>query len=119
MTLATTDPATSRRVETSTPCRVRWTFVHAAAAVLLVAAAVFATFDAWSDIVHIGATNDESSHVFLVPFVAGWLIWVRRERLRDCVQRAVWVGPAVIALGWALNSIGVRHLIQSFWHFGA
>jgi len=83
------------------------------------AVGVFATLDAWRDIVRIAVQDEEQSHVFLVPLVAGWLFYVRRDRVRDYTPTANWVGPAMIALGWGLNLAGDSFLFQSLWHFGA
>ena len=101
------------------PRRIQWRFWHFALAAVLVAAGVLATLDAWQDIVRIAVQDEEQSHVFLVPLVAGWLFYVRRDRVRDYTPTANWVGPATIALGWGLNLAGDSFLIQSFWHFGA
>lgn len=83
------------------------------------AGGVYVTSGAWSDIAGIALHDEEHSHILLVPLVAAWLFWVRRERLRKYVPSFTWVGPAVMALGWMLNRIGDYRSIQSFWHFGA
>jgi exosortase len=80
---------------------------------------VWATRDAWADIVQIAWHDDEQSHILLVTVVAAWLLWVRRERLRHYVPSATWVGPALVAAGWLLNRLGDSYNILSFWHFGA
>lgn len=117
---ATTVQTASRRTSIPSPLRRSgWTFRHGLTAVVLMAVAVFATLDAWSDIFGIAMRDDEHSHLFLVPVVAAWLIWVRKERLRGYVQEATWVGPALVAFGWALNRVGDSYLVQVFWHFGA
>lgn len=83
------------------------------------AAGVFVTRDAWADIVHLARVDAEQSHVFLVPFVAGWLFWVRRERLRRYAPSVHWAGPLTVAAGWALNRAGEAWNLQSLWHLGA
>jgi exosortase len=88
-------------------------------ALLLVAFAVLATLDAWRDVLHIALRDEEQSQVFLAPVAAGWLLWVRRRRLRHYVPHAFWVGPVVIAVGWALHRAGDVMLLQAAWHFGA
>jgi exosortase len=109
----------SRVCAKSTWCRKGWTFHHVVAAAALVALAVLALWDTWSDIYSIAMNDEESSHLFLVPFVAAWLLWIRRERLRNYVPASTWVGPVTVAFGWALNRVGDTYNIQSFWHFGA
>jgi len=97
----------------------RWTIWHAVAAVILAALAILVSLDVWTDIYHIASVDEEYSHIFLVPIVAAYLIWVRRVRLRFCAPRGRAVGPLFVAGGWLLSSYGFYHGIQSFWHAGA
>ncbi len=94
----------------------RWDVLGISALVLLGA---MATYPAWQDIFLIATRDEEQSHVLLVPVVAAWLVWVRRARLRRCPRDFRYVGPALIALGWAATSIGDLRLIQALWHAGA
>lgn len=96
-----------------------WTIWHAVGAAALVGACVAITGNAWDDMLHIATFDEESSHVFLVPLVAAWLIWVRRGRLRTCAPDTPLIGTFLIAGGWALWSFGYRAQVQSFWHLGA
>ncbi len=96
-----------------------WTLWHLLGALVLMLAGLAATWDAWADMYRIASVDEEHSHIFLVPFVSGWLVWVRRGRLRLCVPRATWVGPLIVACGWLLHSVGDSYMIQSFWHLGA
>jgi exosortase len=91
--------------------------IVAAAALMAAGAACLA--ETWSDIGTIAWSDDESSQVLLVPIVAAWLFWVRRERLRGYSPSFTWAGPALIVLGWAMNQLGDKYLLQSVWHFGA
>lgn len=97
----------------------KWTWMHGVVAAAMAAAGVIATYDAWGDIWQIATTDEESSHIFLVPFIAAWLVWMRRGRLRWCRSRALWIGPAVIAVGWLTSSFGYNHAMQSLWHGGS
>jgi exosortase len=119
MSQESTESASGRVGIASTRCRGIWTWRHWAAAAVLLVGAVVATHDAWRDILDIAWGDAEQSQVFLVPFVAAWLFWVRRERLRGYRPRATWVGPVVVAAGWVVNRAGDAYLIQSVWHFGA
>lgn len=83
------------------------------------AGGVLSTLDAWNDVAAIVAHDDEASQVYLVPFVAAWLFWVRRERFRGCTPTNNWIGPLVVLLGWAIHRFGDLHLYQSLWHLGA
>lgn len=87
-------------------------------AVLVVAAAV-AVSDAFADVYRIAERDEEQSHVFLVPFVFAWLVWARRRRLRTIAPTGTALGPVLVAIGWAMYSIGDLQLYQSMWHFGA
>ena len=96
-----------------------WSHWHLIAAAGLSALAVAVTWGAWADMVHIGVIDEESSHIFLVPIVAAWLVWVRRARLSQCRPVGLAVGPAILAVGWLLSWYGYHNGIQSFWHGGA
>ncbi len=96
-----------------------WTAWHPLGAVLAAAAGVYVTLDAWSDMFTIATVDDEQSHVFLVPIVAAWMVWVRRARLMRCPPGGYIVGPAFLAAGWALGAYGYRNGVESFWHGGA
>jgi exosortase len=113
---AATAPARLRLPDASQ----RWNTVSAiAAAIVLVGVSVGLARQAWHDLVFIGKSDPESSHVLLVPVVFLWLAWHRRHRLKLCESRHRWVGTLAIALGWILWSTGYRFSIQVFWHSGA
>lgn len=96
-----------------------WTEWHLVVGVLLTMLGVWVTWPAWLDIWGLATRDPEASHVLLAPFVAAWLAWVRRERLRLCHPRGSVTGPIIIALGWTISSVGYNFAIQSFWHGGA
>jgi exosortase len=88
----------------------RWKPWHFVAAVALAALGVWVTFDAWADIFRIAANDEEYSHIFIVPVVAGWLIWVRRARLRHCRPSFTILGPILVAIGWMCSYYGFYRL---------
>lgn len=88
-------------------------------AVLMAALGVLVGFDAWADIFHLAARDEESSHIFLVPIVIAWLVWVRRQRIRHLRPHDFWIGPVMVALSWAMMYVGEWRLWQSVWHAGA
>ena len=96
-----------------------WSRWHLVAAAALSALAVAVTFSAWADMLHIAMIDEESSHVFLVPIVAAWLVWVRRARLSQCRPVGLAVGPVILGLGWLVSGFGYYHGYQSLWHGGA
>ncbi len=99
--------------------RTVWNRQRIVAAVIMAAAGVIVTRDAWRDILRIALRDEESSHIFLVPIVAVWLAWVRRGRCRQCRTTGTLVGPLLVAIGWALYSLGDIYLVQFAWHSGA
>src|SRR3954454_12337492 len=96
-----------------------WTNKRIVVALGLVGLAILVTMPAWLDILHIASTDDEASHVFLVPIVVAWLIWVRRGRFRYCLPRPTFIGPLCVAAGWWISHYGYHHAMQSLWHGGA
>jgi exosortase len=66
------------------------------------------------------AFNDEEySHIFIVPVVALWMVWVRRMRFRHCKASGTLFGPVLVALGWVIAHHGFHHQHQSLWHGGS
>jgi exosortase len=98
---------------------VGWTPWHALGALLLGAFGFWATWPAWRDIVFIAKNDEEASHIFLVPIVAAWMVWVRRFRLRNCPPAGAMIGPPIVALGWLASVYGYNHAVQAAWHAGA
>src|SRR5262245_25809125 len=83
-----------------------WTRGRIYGALLLTVVGVLAGIEAWRDILHIALRDEEASHVFLVPIVFVWLVWVRRRRLRHIQAQGSWIGPAMVLIGWALFDVG-------------
>jgi exosortase len=101
------------------PPRRIWRFRDYAFLTLLVGVAVWAHRQPLMDIIQIGLRDEEQSHVFLVPIVAVWLLWLRRSRLRYVALRPNLIGPVVVAAGWLASWWGFRSGIQIAWHGGA
>ncbi len=98
---------------------VGWTPWHVFGAIAMSLVGVIATWPSWLDIFTLAARDEEASHIFLVPIVAVWMAWVRQARIRYCAPRGQFVGPIIVALGWALYAYGYNRGIQSAWHAGA
>ena len=92
---------------------------HAVAALAMAALGVCATFDAWKDMFLIAFNDEEYSHIFIVPVVALWMVWVRRMRFRHCKTSGTIVGPIIVAIGWGISHYGFHHQHQSLWHGGS
>jgi exosortase D (VPLPA-CTERM-specific) len=91
-------PAKSTQTTTTNP-----TLLFVAVAV----AAVFATFSGpLVSLLHRYTTQEEYSHGFLIPVVAAWLIWQRRDAIRASIGRPSRLGLACIVLAIILHFIG-------------
>jgi exosortase len=96
-----------------------WTQGHVIAAGVMTALAVWLGWDAWSDMFQIASRDEEASHIYLVPVVALWLVYVRRERIRHCWPRKQWIGPIIALSGAVLGTWGYYTQGQAPWHLGA
>jgi exosortase len=97
----------------------RWTMWHGVLAVALALVGIAATWDAWADIGEIAWKDPEYSHIFLVPLVAAWMLWVRRQRVRHCKPIGTILGPIIAAVGWWISYYGYYHQYQSLFHVGS
>lgn len=89
------------------------------ATLALAAAGVFALRTAWAEMYRLASTDEESSHIWLVPFLVGWLVWIRRDRLARATPQSSLAGPVLVAIGWALAHWGYNGPRQSPFHLGA
>lgn len=87
--------------------------------ILAVGLALWAARQELLSIIQIGMRDSEQSHVLLVPFVAGWLLWLRRERLAFLRHRPSLLGPAVIVLAWVTIWFGHESDTIVLQHVGA
>lgn len=99
--------------------RKQWTFLDGVLLVALVGLALTATWHVWVEIFSIAVSNEEQSHILLVPFVAAWLIWMRRGRLRMCRPELSPFGPLVVVVGWLVGYFGVQQGYDIAYHAGA
>src|SRR5688572_25425397 len=95
-----------------------WTMGHIATAAVLGLFAMLLTGHAWLDMAALPWDDPEASHVFLAPLIAVWLFYVRRQRLRYCVPRNHWIGPAIVAAGWLISSYGYYNGREAMYHGG-
>ncbi|MDX1565778.1 MAG: archaeosortase/exosortase family protein, partial [Phycisphaeraceae bacterium] len=96
-----------------------WSERHLVTMVALCVIGIALMHEAWADILHLAMGSEESYHIFLVPLIFGWLVWVRRERFRYCRPVDTWLGPVLVLAGWGLSTFGYYHAVESFWHGGA
>ncbi|MEL7239576.1 MAG: exosortase/archaeosortase family protein [Planctomycetota bacterium] len=96
-----------------------WRPWHVVVAAVFVGLAVFAAWTAWADIARLAARDEESSQIWLAIPICIYLVAVRSKRLTRAPQQHLWIGPALVGLGWAMMVVGDRELWQSVWHAGA
>lgn len=85
----------------------------------LVLLALAATWSTWIEIFTQAVRNEEDSHILMALPIAGWLMWLRRGRLRMCRPTWSMVGPGLIVVGVVLERIGLMQAIELFRHAGA
>jgi exosortase len=88
-------------------------------ALLMVGLSIWLCWEAWAEIVTYGTVDMEYSHILLVPFVALFLIYVRRKRLRHFGVRGTWLGPLILLTGLIAHSYGLEHNRQFLFQSGA
>ena len=86
---------------------------------LMLAVALWLHRQPLGDIVSIGSHDQEQTHIFLAPLVAGWLLWLRRSRLRFVQVQPSLAGTAIAAAGWLISWWGFDSGTQIAWHGGA
>jgi exosortase len=107
----------SDRVEQTT---LPWTPRQLIGAAALLCLGVLAMWSAWSDWYGLSTQIEEHSHVFLVVPFGAVIMYVNRERFAQIRQtKPSWVGPLIVAGGFALAYEGFNHAHESFWHMGA
>jgi exosortase D (VPLPA-CTERM-specific) len=62
-------------------------------------------------------TTEEYSHGIVLPFLAGWLIWQRRTEFARCVPHGSWWGLVAIAVGLAVNGLGLLATVYSLQQY--
>ena len=71
------------------------------------------------DILDIAGRDQEQTYILLVPFVAAWLLWLRRSRFRYVRFRPSFTGPTAVILGSLMSWWGFESGTQIAWHAGA
>jgi exosortase len=59
-----------------------------------------------SELVADWSTNDNYSHGFLIPFISGYMVWQKRERLAELPVGTNYWGLALVAGGVGLHLVG-------------
>jgi exosortase D (VPLPA-CTERM-specific) len=58
------------------------------------------------ELVHRWDRQEEYSHGYLIPLIAAWLLWTRRDALRSSIGQPSWAGLALILLATAMHITG-------------
>jgi len=95
-----------------------WSPFSCAMFVVLFVVAAIINHQPLLDILHIGISDEEQSHIFLVPVIAAWLLWLRKSRFRWVRFQPSLVGPGLIAAGTAMSWWGFNSGTQIAWHAG-
>ncbi len=75
---------------------------------LLIAAllAIPAFHVALSELVRRWSTQQEYSHGFLIPLIAGWFLWRRRDELRASLSQPAWIGTVLCLVALLIHIVG-------------
>src|SRR5215467_11105339 len=82
------------------------TFVFAGIAVACLLVAFIGFAQPLKELLRRWGAQEEYSHGYLIPFIAAWLLWTRREALASHIGRPSWIGPLIILFVGALLVIG-------------
>jgi exosortase len=85
---------------------------------LVVAAFVGAFWHSFRHLWNVWQTNEDYSAGQLVPLAAAYMIWIKRDALRNCSLRADVSGVMVSIVGIALNAAGLYYLFASLANIG-
>ena len=86
--------------------RSRFGLIAALLAALIVVVALLVFSQALTELVRRWNTQEEYSHGYFIPAITLWLLWTRRQALRDSIGRPSWLGPAVILIAGLLHAVG-------------
>ncbi|MDI9404210.1 MAG: exosortase/archaeosortase family protein [Limnohabitans sp.] len=105
----------------------RWSYRDLWTLLALLATSVLAFRGAWSELATEILRREDNGYILIVPFVAGYLAWIRRSRFRYVRRRPSLSGPALFVgaafLGWfgvetdtriAIHASAVISLIACF-----
>jgi exosortase D (VPLPA-CTERM-specific) len=65
-------------------------------AIIAVLVAIFAFHDALWELVRRWIGEEEYSHGFLIPVVAAWMLWMRRDAVLANLGHGSWLGPVLV-----------------------
>lgn len=63
---------------------------------------VFALWPVWQRTLRVVMGDGGASYIAIVPLMAIWLFWTRRDRLNGLDPKHRWIGPVIAMSGWGL-----------------
>ncbi|MBC22673.1 MAG: hypothetical protein CMJ32_01995 [Phycisphaerae bacterium] len=97
-----------------------WNVLSLAIMILMACLAAWTCRPALIDIWNRASGGDiESGYILFVPFVALYLFWLRKDRIRSIGFAPSLLGPLIVAAGLALSWFGYARDYLVFWHLGA
>ncbi len=102
------------RHDAAQPAPVVWAFPHAMWGLLAASAFCLGVFfyPALTRLWHVWMTSDEYSYGVMIPFIAAFMLWQRRDRLAAVQFQPSWLGLAILVFALALGAIA--HIATSF-----
>jgi len=87
---------------------------YAAGGVLVLAAFLWSYWPTFADLIAVWRRSDEYSSGLLVPFLAAYILWLRRQDLRSTpVQPALFLGLGAFLFAQAVRGIGLEYFYSS------
>jgi exosortase len=71
-----------------------------------------------TNLTHRWIAQEEYSHGFLIPIVATWLLWRRRDVVLASIGKPSWIGPGLILLALSMHVIGELSALFIFSQLG-
>ena len=99
------------------PIAWSWSDLWIVGALVVAAAAAFSA--AWTDIYLQASRRTDNGYIFLVPVVAGYLVWLRRSRVRFVARRPSLLAVPVVASAVLLSWWGEQTDTRAAIHLGA
>jgi exosortase len=88
-------------------------------ALVLMAASVWISSEAWGEVTRLLWLDEQSSHGLIVPLAVFLLVAARRSRLEMVRVEPHWLGPVIVAIGMLSSAISWHLDLQTGWHGGA
>ncbi|MFW6059414.1 MAG: archaeosortase/exosortase family protein [Phycisphaeraceae bacterium] len=99
--------------------RTGWTGWRLLGAAGVVGLGIGITAPAWAELGRLALTPRGLTYFPLILVVTGWMVWVRRQRLRYCRPGGSLLGPPLVLAAWLVYQHGAAHGAPLLLHLGA